>query len=287
MLKKYTFKSEKSGYNVLFLGAVHGNEPSGTKAIFKVVEKFASKALIPLKGSVSFIPVCNPQAFEQNVRQIDENLNRIIRRYDNPQTYEQKLANELDEHISQADIIIDLHSTSATDTKPFIFSDYPDKLADKIAAAQNIQYIVEGWPQIYAGSTDIQDLSTGCCAHRYGKTCLTVECGHHFDETSIQNAYYTIISTLLVLGMVEGYPAAPVKQRYIMMDKMFIKEKDGTLAKPFKHLEPVAAGETLALYDDGTEIVCPSDSYILLPKAQAPVSSEWFYLGHLQNKTVD
>lgn len=286
MLKKYTFKSEKDGYDVLFLGAVHGNEPSGTKAIFKVVEKFASKSLVPLKGSVSFIPVCNPQAFDRNVRQIDENLNRIIQKYASPQTYEQKLADELDDHIAAADITIDLHSTSALDTKPFIFSDYPDKLADKIAAAQNIKYIVEGWPQIYAGSSDIQDLSTGFCAHRHGKTCLTVECGHHFDETSIQNAYYVIMNTLLVLGMVEGYPSAPIKQQYIMMDKMFIKEKDGTLAKPFKHLEAVAAGEVLALYDDGTKIVCPADGYVLLPKAQAPVNSEWFYLGHLSDKTT-
>ena len=60
ILKKYTFKSEKNGPSVLFLGAVHGNEPAGTKAIYMVLEKFASKALTPLKGSVSFIPVCNP-----------------------------------------------------------------------------------------------------------------------------------------------------------------------------------------------------------------------------------
>ena len=42
--------------------------------MFKVLEKFATKALTPLKGSVSFIPVCNPKAFDANVRQIDENL---------------------------------------------------------------------------------------------------------------------------------------------------------------------------------------------------------------------
>lgn len=287
MLKKYTFKSDKSGYNVLFLGAVHGNEHCGTEAIFKVVEKFASGALRPLSGSVSFIPVCNPEAFAQGVRQIDQNLNRIIQKYATPQTYEQKLADELNDHIAAADIIIDLHSMYAPEAQPFIFSDYPDTLADKIAKAQNIKHIVEGWPNLYADNTDIQDLSTGNCAHVHGKTCLTVECGHHFAESSVQTAYYVIMNTLLVLGMLQGYPSTPIAQEYITMDTMFIKAKEGKLARNFKHLEKVSTGEALAIYDDGSSIICPQDSYVLLPKAEAPINSEWFYLGHLQNKTPD
>lgn len=286
MLKKYTFKSDNPGYHVLFLGAVHGNEPSGPKAISMAVQKFASGALTPLKGTVSFIPVCNPLAFEKNVRQIDENLNRIIRKYKHPATYEQQLADELVDHIAAADVIIDLHSTYCPAAEPFIFSDYPDALADKLAAAQSLKYIVEGWPQIYAGSQTIQDLSTGACAHQYGKTCLTVECGHHFAESSIQTAYYVIMNTLLNLNMLEGQPSAPVSQRHIVMDSMFIKDKDGRLARDFKHLDEVKAGEILAFYDDGTTVVCPADSYVLLPKKEAPVKSEWFYLGHLKAQSA-
>jgi predicted deacylase len=283
-LRKYTFKSEHKGYNVLFLGAVHGNEHCGSKAIFKIVEKFAAHALTPLKGSVSFIPVCNPKAFEKDVRFIEENLNRIIRHYDTPQTYEQELATELNEHIAAADVIIDLHSTLCPVAKPFMFSDYPDTLADQIAAAQNIQYIITGWPEIYAQSSDIQDLSTGNCAHVHHKTCLTVECGHHYSDSSEQTAYYVIMNTLLNLGMLEGYPSAPVKQKHIHMDMMFLKEKEGRLAKDFNHLDFVKAGDILAFYDDGTKLVSPSDSYVLLPKATAPLNSEWFYLGNLAHK---
>ena len=281
ILKKYTFKSEKNGLNVLFLGAIHGNEPAGTKAIYMVLEKFASKALTPLKGSVSFIPVCNPDAFEKDVRQIDENLNRIIKKYDNPQTYEQQIANELVEHIKEADVIIDLHSTFCQLGQPFIFSDYPNELADKISSALNIKYIIKGWPEIYANNSDIQDYSTGACAQTYGKTCLTVECGHHYAESSIQTAYYTIMSTLLCLNMLQGYPAQPITQEYIYMDSIFIKTKEGKLSKDYNHLDKVKSGEILATYDDGTSIICPQDAYILLPKANATINSEWFYLGCL------
>ena len=281
ILKKYTFKSEQQGPNVLFLGAVHGNEPAGAKAIYMVLEKFASRALTPLKGTVSFIPVCNPGAFEQDVRQIDENLNRIIKKYDNPQTYEQQIANELVDHIKEADIIIDLHSTFCQLGEPFIFSDYPNETADKIASVQNIKYIIKGWPEIYAGSSSIQDYSTGACAQTYGKTCLTVECGHHYAQSTVQTAYYTIMSTLLCLNILDGYPSSPIKQEYIQMKSIFIKAKEGKLAKNFNHLDKVRAGEILAIYDDGTNETCPEDAYILLPKANAPINSEWFYLGCL------
>ena len=283
ILKKYTFNSEKRGCNVLFLGAIHGNEPAGTKAIYKVVEKFATKALIPLCGSVSFIPVCNPKAFEKDIRQIDENLNRIIKKYNNPETYEQQIANELVEHISQADIIIDLHSTFCPLAEPFIFSDYPNDLADKISSALNIKYIIKGWPEIYSSISSIQDLSTGACAQSFGKTCLTVECGHHYADETIQTAYYTIMNTLLCLKMLQGYPSAPVKQEYVMMDTVFIKAKEGKLSKDYNHLDKVTKGEILATYNDGSTEICPKDAYILLPKANASVKTEWFYLGLLQN----
>ena len=282
LLKKYTFKSEKNGPAVLFLGAIHGNEPAGSKAIYMVLEKFASRALTPLKGSVSFIPVCNPKAFEKDIRQIDENLNRIIKKYDNPKTYEQQLANELVEHISQADIIIDLHSTFCPLGEPFIFSDYPNDMADKISSSLNIKYIIKGWPQIYATSSTILDLSTGACAQSFGKTCLTIECGHHYAENSVQTAYYSIMNTLLCLEILQGYPSKQIKQEYIIMDSIIFKTKEGKLSKDYNHLDKVTTGEILATYDDGTTEVCPKDAYILLPKANALVNCEWFYLGHLQ-----
>ena len=281
--KKYTFSSEKNGPNILFLGAIHGNEPAGSKAIYMVLEKFASKALTPLKGSVSFIPVSNPKAFENNIRYIDENLNRIIKKYNTPKTNEQQIANELVEHIAQADVIIDLHSTFCPLGEPFIFSDYPDEMADKISSALNIKYIIKGWPQIYATSSTIQDLTTGACAQSFGKTCLTIECGHHYAESSIQTAYYSIMNTLLCLNILQGYPSKPIKQEYIIMDSIIFKSKEGMLSKDYNHLDKVKAGEILATYEDGTTEICPKDSYILLPKANAPVNSEWFYLGHPQN----
>ena len=279
MLKKYIFDSPVSGSNVLFLGAIHGNEPAGAKAIFKVVEKFAGRALSLQKGSVCLIPVCNPRAFEKNVRQIDENLNRVIKDWDNPTNYEQQLGKEIASYIKESDIIIDLHSSHCREDKPFIFNDYPDDLADKLCEAQNIQYIVKGWPEIYA-SSPINDFSTGNCAHIYNKSCLTIECGWHQSLQSEQTAYYAIINTLLSLQMLKGYSSAPINQTKIMMDNFIIKQSAGKLAQNYRHLDTITQGEILACYDNGSSIISPQDGYIMLPNADADLNTEWFYLGH-------
>ena len=280
ILKKYTFSSEISAPKILFLGAVHGNEQSGTKAIYKIIEKFASRALTPLKGSVSFIPVCNPLAFEKNTRQINENLNRVIKIWDNPQTYEQQIANELVEHIKDADIIIDLHSSYCPDDKPFVFDDYPNQTTSKIIKSLNIEYIIEGWPDIYK-NMPIQDFSTVQCANYFNKSALTVECGWHLSPSSEQVAYYTVLSTLLSLGIVEGYPAKPILQKHIILDKFFIKQSSGNLSKQYKHLDNISKGEIIANYDNGDTICSPQDGFIILPNHSAEINNEWFYLGHL------
>lgn len=45
------------------------------------------------------------------------------------------------------------------DARPFIFNDYPEMRADKIARSLMIRYIVEGWSNIYDKNSAIEDLS--------------------------------------------------------------------------------------------------------------------------------
>jgi predicted deacylase len=280
-LQVYRFDAPKKGTNLLILGAVHGNEPCGAMASRQIMEQIENSKIRLVCGSVTFIPVCNPKAFEQNVRQIDENLNRIIRPYPHPTTYEQHLADELERHIAGADVIIDLHSTFSPLGKPFIFSDYPDPKADFLAHGLDVAYVIKGWPEIYAKTSDFEDLSTGFAAHRHGKTALTVECGHHSDPSAVRTAHDVIFRSLSLLGLIEHIDFPPaVPQASIMMDSLVVKEKSGALAREFVHLDTVKKGEILAIYDDKTEVICPQDGYILLPKAYAEINAEWFYLGH-------
>ena len=88
--------------------------------------------------------------------------------HDNPQSYEQRLANEICPLIRSHRFTLDLHSTHCVGDVPFAFCDYPDDYNRKVIEALPVDYVLEGWPEIYGRQAQIQDFSTEQCAHVYG-----------------------------------------------------------------------------------------------------------------------
>ena len=86
MITKYEFRGEKDGISLLILAAVHGNETAGTQACFRIIDEFNRGALRLTGGHLTLVPVCNPEAYRKDVRSIDENLNRVIKMHDIPQS---------------------------------------------------------------------------------------------------------------------------------------------------------------------------------------------------------
>ena len=95
MIEKFEFMSNKDGLSLLVLAAIHGNETAGVRACHRVIQEFQSGRLKLTQGSLTLVPICNPEAYKKDVRCIDENLNRVIVPHPHPQTYEQGLANEM------------------------------------------------------------------------------------------------------------------------------------------------------------------------------------------------
>lgn len=157
MITKYEFRGEKDGISLLILAAVHGNETAGTQACFRIIDEFNRGALRLTGGHLTLVPVCNPEAYRKDVRSIDENLNRVIKMHDNPQSYEQRLANEICPLIRSHRFTLDLHSTHCVGDVPFAFCDYPDDYNRKVIEALPVDYVLEGWPEIYGRQAQIQD----------------------------------------------------------------------------------------------------------------------------------
>ena len=88
---------------ILVVGGQHGDEKLGGVVV---------QALVREKiGSVSGI-VGNPRAFDQNVRYIDQDLNRSFP--GDPQgNYEQRRAHELLPLVRAADVVLDIHTTTS------------------------------------------------------------------------------------------------------------------------------------------------------------------------------
>lgn len=279
MIEKYEFSAAKEGLNLLVLAAVHGNETAGTNACKRLITELNTGKITLQQGRLTIVPVCNPEAYKRDVRSIEENLNRVMVMHDSPKTYEQRLANEICPLIKACRVVLDLHSTHCVGDVPFAFCDYPDEYNKKLINALNVGYVLEGWPEIYGRQTTIQDYSTEHCAHIYGNTATTLECGYHKAPEAIELAYQAIIGTLAAFDMIGGTKPASSPKQHIQMESYIIKQKNGHLSRSYKHLDKITRGEILAVYDDGEQLCAPEDGYILLPNLHAETGTEWYYLG--------
>lgn len=283
MIDLYKFSGNKKGPSLLILGAIHGNEIAGTIACNKVMEEIKNKRINIDKGTLTLVPICNPEAQKKNTRFIDENLNRVIHHWDTPKSYEQKLGKKIAELISQNQIILDLHSTHTQGDLPFAFCDYPNDNNQKLIKGLDVKYVLEGWPTIYSQNTAINDYSTEHYAHLCGNSGTTLECGYHNASEAGEIAYNAIINTLVAFGLIESREILAFPKEHITMDKYILKEQEGKLSKAYKHLDHITKGELIAIYDDQTPIIAEQDGYILIPNPEAKIDTEWFYLGHASN----
>ena len=105
-----TFSGLEPGTRLIVLGAVHGNETCGTRAIRRVIGEIEVGALDILAGSVTFVPVTNPLAYARHQRMGDRNLNRNLAPTDTPAEFEDRVANWLCPLLAQHDALLDLHS---------------------------------------------------------------------------------------------------------------------------------------------------------------------------------
>ena len=68
MLEVFEFKTVNPGKSILITGAVHGNEVCGAIASRNIIAKIESGELKLKSGSITFIPVSNPEANRINER---------------------------------------------------------------------------------------------------------------------------------------------------------------------------------------------------------------------------
>lgn len=276
MINKIEIDSWVPWKNILFFWAIHWNEKSWTLAINQVIELINTWELNIVKWKITFVPICNPKAYKNNVRYIDENLNRVFCSHKESKTYEKKLANILVKYIDENDILVDLHSTH-TDDKPFIFLDYKDEENLFLANSCSVENIISWWPDLYESSDAID---TCKYTHTKWKPWITVECWNHYKEESIQVAKQVILDVLKSYWIIDSYLNKKInfKKNNVKVERIFIKEKAWTLAKNFNHLDKIFKWEKLGKYDNWEYILSPYDWYILLPFPDAKVWDEWFYV---------
>jgi len=267
------FEGPEPGPKVLFLGGVHGDERPGILALEKLIKELRDGRLQLLKGRVTIAARVNAESAARGVHQIDENLNRIVRVHAVPSTHERRLANELVAHIDAADVVLDLHGTHAP-TTPFAFLDDESPENRAWAAALGVDVLLLGWPALYAGGDSVT--TTGYAQSR-GKRALTIEVGQNEDAGSARLGYAFALRSLVHFGLTTPV-SPPGPARELRLTRVFLREREGAFARPWKNFDPVKKSEVLARYADGAEVAAPEDAFVIMPYDAAKIGEEWFYL---------
>ena len=286
MLQSISFTSLNPGAKLLVLGAVHGDEKCGAYAIRRILKEFEEGGLALDQGSVTFVPVCNPRAFAADVRYIDRNLNRYLVPREKPDCYEARIGNVLCPLLEKCDVLLDLHSYTAGGA-PFVFVGAPSTKEHEFANCLGASVALTGWQTAYAASgrknedADPQEsIGTTEYAREFGAIGVTLECGQHKDNVSVEVAYRAIKNALNFLRLVPaGASASKTATKLIEVKKVFYRGTGGTFTRPWKHLEQVKKGDIIAKDESNAPVQVPDDGYLILPHADTLAGTEWFYWG--------
>jgi predicted deacylase len=109
----------RTGPRLIVTGAVHGNETAGTRGIDRVLGEIERGEIAITRGTVTFVPVCNPLAYTHGRRMGDRNLKRRLQPSATPQDNEDRIANVLCPLLAEHEVLLDLHSFRSPG-RPFV-----------------------------------------------------------------------------------------------------------------------------------------------------------------------
>lgn len=306
-LKSMAYTGMRPGTKLIVLGAVHGNETCGTRAIERLIGELDAGALRIESGRVTLVPVANPLAYRKQRRAGDRNLNRKLAPTDGPREFEDHVANWLCPLLAAHEVLLDLHSFESAGVpfvmvgpennsgalEPFAQAAREEALAQRLGVSR----AVDGWLDTYAagaawrrelgaidGTALDSDPRYGIGTTEYmrsvGGCALTLECGQHADPQASEVAYRAIVHTLAHLRLIEAPDPPPVPRlEGLRLCEVAPRLHAGdAFVREWRSFDPVREGQAIGTRHDGRTVVAPFDGYVVFPNAVAEPGNEWFYL---------
>ena len=275
----HVLESGKSGPTAMVMALTHGNEVSGAV----VVDALLERGLKPRRGAL-ILAFSNIDAFHSfdpakpfKSRMIDEDINRVWGRLDQPPTTaEMKRALELRPFVERADLLLDLHSMH-DDGVPLMLAGPLDKgvaFAKRVGTPFDIVRDAG-----HAAGMRMRDYR-GFGDTRSAKNSLLIETGQHWRNSSVVVAKDVAARFLAESGVVEAadLPAdwrqkTPPSQRVVEVTHA-IATKRGNFkpARKFEGQELIDKAGTVLGHDDGEAVTTPYDNCVLvMPSSNRPL----------------
>lgn len=255
--------SPNPGDHVVIVGATHGNEPSGVRAMVNLHQALDSGKLNIQKGIISLL-VGNPRAYERDVRYIDYDLNRA---FDGQKrsAAEGKRAREIKRFFENHDdikAVLDLHSVSIGDFKILV---YPRQTLELTALAARLSPI----PLHFVYHTEHMPGTLIAAAGRKSICGVMVECGDHHSAHGVETAAEHIHRILAYHRLLEFKPRPPIKPapaitRYESIQAITPHANFRFLIKDIQTGTHLKKGQRFAT-DDSGEHLAPQDCYVVAP----------------------
>ena len=310
-LRAHQFAGLQNGPRLIVLGAVHGKETCGTRAIERVLGELDSGALRIERGLLTLVPVANPLAYAKGERRGERNLNRRLLPTDQPTEFEDRIANVLCPWLAAHDGLLDLHSF-ASPGRPFVMRGPADNSGTlepfahaaaegRFAAHLGPTRIVEGWMAAYAqgaarrralGFADDGDPSYGVGTTEYMRSCggwaVTLECGQHADPAAPEVGYRAIRQAIALLGLADIALAPPAAEfeRLRLTEVVDRQHQADRFVRPWRSFDAGCAGEHVGERHDGTPVIARADGHIVFPDAHALPGHEWFYFAEASERPL-
>ncbi|MEO2061732.1 MAG: succinylglutamate desuccinylase/aspartoacylase family protein [Christiangramia sp.] len=283
------YSSGKKGPLLFVTGGIHGNEPSGIKALERVFKEL-NKTKPEIKGKILGV-AGNKKALNKNQRYIDEDLNRTWTQenidHGGRDTHETKemfdIIRILDQY-SEEDFtkryFLDCHTTSSA-SLPYVSVQVVndnDEWAHRFPT-----YIIRGFSDIITGDID-HYLS------RTGMTGFVFEAGQHTDVRSVENHEGVIWLALreaceLDLEKISTYPecvdrfakkSAPPQKTFEIIYRHGLDEGDVfEMQDGYENFQKIKKGELLAT-QNGQAVKSDWDAYIFMPLYQSQGNDGFF-----------
>ncbi|GAA4272389.1 succinylglutamate desuccinylase/aspartoacylase family protein [Aquimarina gracilis] len=200
-------KGSKPGPTLIFIGGIHGNEPSGVFALQKVMEKLQEQE-IPICGSIYALSG-NLWALKNNQRYHKQDLNRLWKAETIKDILKEKHKVTNEDVSQQIEICKLIHKILKTESGPFYFMDLHTTSSETVPfltvndSLLNRKFTKQYPLPIILGIEEYLEGPLLSYINELGYVAFGFEAGQHDDPISITNHIAFIYLSLVFAGSIE------------------------------------------------------------------------------------